>query len=257
MNLGVQAGRLAYLAGRMDKKNYATASSPLDQISKLCLNTELGAYGFQSHVSPDKTSVFIDDEGMCKVLDFFKGKGYQPVLTAEHTQRVGTVVDFANKNKVDLLWAQVGLRKKYYLFKQYGFNGVQLYNLLNVNTINAAAAAVSGTGAAGLTMASVVDLSWSGSLFLATLEKYIPDSMPRTKLVVTGAKYGVALPIRCVEWTSNQILGFAENVTIGHQLPINITEAYKLNVGPKLEHIAKIKKPALGWLIKQLEKMNK
>ena len=35
MNLGVQAGRLAYLAGRMDKKNYATASSPLDQISKL------------------------------------------------------------------------------------------------------------------------------------------------------------------------------------------------------------------------------
>jgi len=35
MNLGVQAGRLAYLAGRMDKKNYAISSSPLDQISKL------------------------------------------------------------------------------------------------------------------------------------------------------------------------------------------------------------------------------
>lgn len=34
MNLGVQAGRLAYLSGRMDKKNYAMASSPLDQISK-------------------------------------------------------------------------------------------------------------------------------------------------------------------------------------------------------------------------------
>jgi thiazole synthase len=35
MNLGVQAGRLGYLAGRMDKKNYAIASSPLDQISRL------------------------------------------------------------------------------------------------------------------------------------------------------------------------------------------------------------------------------
>ena len=35
MNLGVQSGRLAYLAGRMEKKNYATASSPLDHISKL------------------------------------------------------------------------------------------------------------------------------------------------------------------------------------------------------------------------------
>ena len=35
MKLGVQAGRLAYLAGRMDKKYYASASSPLEQISKI------------------------------------------------------------------------------------------------------------------------------------------------------------------------------------------------------------------------------
>ena len=35
MNLGVKAGRLAYLAGRMEKKYYASASSPLDRISKL------------------------------------------------------------------------------------------------------------------------------------------------------------------------------------------------------------------------------
>jgi thiazole synthase len=38
MNLAVKAGRLSYLAGRMEKKNYATASSPLDQISKLSSN---------------------------------------------------------------------------------------------------------------------------------------------------------------------------------------------------------------------------
>jgi thiazole synthase len=35
MKLGVEAGRLGYLAGRMDKKYYATASSPLEFISKL------------------------------------------------------------------------------------------------------------------------------------------------------------------------------------------------------------------------------
>lgn len=35
MNLGVQAGRLAYLAGRMKKKYYANPSSPLNQISKI------------------------------------------------------------------------------------------------------------------------------------------------------------------------------------------------------------------------------
>nr|UQS76284.1 thiamine biosynthesis protein [Haslea ostrearia] len=35
MNMGVKAGRLGYLAGRMEKKYYATASSPLDNISKI------------------------------------------------------------------------------------------------------------------------------------------------------------------------------------------------------------------------------
>ena len=35
MNLGVKSGRLAYLAGRMEKKYYANASSPLSSISTL------------------------------------------------------------------------------------------------------------------------------------------------------------------------------------------------------------------------------
>ena len=35
MNLGVQAGRLSYLAGRMEKKYYANASSPQNNISTL------------------------------------------------------------------------------------------------------------------------------------------------------------------------------------------------------------------------------
>nr|QUS63904.1 thiamine biosynthesis protein [Haslea silbo] len=35
MNMGVKAGRLGYLAGRMEKKYYARASSPLNNISKI------------------------------------------------------------------------------------------------------------------------------------------------------------------------------------------------------------------------------
>ena len=35
MKLGVQAGRLGYLSGRMNKKYYANSSSPLEQISKI------------------------------------------------------------------------------------------------------------------------------------------------------------------------------------------------------------------------------
>ena len=42
---------------------------------------------------------------------------------------------------------------------------------------------------------------------------------------------------------------------LGYPLPINITEAYKLNVGPKLENISKLKKPVLEWLITQRERL--
>ena len=35
MNLAIKAGRLAYLAGQMERKNYANASSPLIRISKI------------------------------------------------------------------------------------------------------------------------------------------------------------------------------------------------------------------------------
>ena len=38
MNLAVQSGRLAYLAGLMEKKQYAISSSPLSQISKKQMN---------------------------------------------------------------------------------------------------------------------------------------------------------------------------------------------------------------------------
>jgi len=39
MSLSVKAGRLGYLAGRMDKKYYARPSSPLEQISKVAKNS--------------------------------------------------------------------------------------------------------------------------------------------------------------------------------------------------------------------------
>lgn len=99
-------------------------------------------------------------------------------------------------------------------------------------------------------MAGVVAMSWSGSMFFSTIENYIPSSMNKTKMVVTGLKFGIALPIRSVEWTSNKLIGFLENITIGHQLPINVSEAYKLNIGPKLQNITSLKKPLLEWLIK-------
>lgn len=56
-------------------------SSTKAEMVSHCLNTELGAYGLTSFTSPDKTTVLINDEGMCKVFDFFKNTNYQPVLT--------------------------------------------------------------------------------------------------------------------------------------------------------------------------------
>ena len=102
-------------------------------------------------------------------------------------------------------------------------------------------------------MTGIVALSWSSSLFLSTLENYVPNLFPITKSLISGGKHIIAIPIRLVEWTSNQIFGVVETAIIGRNLPTNITEVYKLNVGPKLKDLSKLRKPALNWAIKQLK----
>jgi len=231
-----------------------TCSSKAEMISH-CLNTELGAYGIKTYVSPDQMSILINDDTMCHIVDFFNKKGYQPYITQEQVNRVRTLQKVSNDNNINILWSQAGLRKKYYYFKQYGFNGVNLYNLLNINKINAATATLSVNGAAGLTMAGVIAISWSGSLFFSTVENYIPNDLVKIKATVSGAKFVIALPVRCVEWTSNAIFGFAENILFGSELPTNVTEVYRLQEGPKVKNLSKFKKPIIDWVIDKLKKL--
>lgn len=219
-----------------------------------CLNKELGAYGIKTYPSPDKTMILIDDETMSKVLDFFNGKSYKPYFTEEQIHRLRTIQKVSNDNKVNIYWAQSGFRRKYYYIKQYGFNGANLYNVLNLNTANVAAATLSPTGAAALTMAGIVGLSWSGGLFFSMLENYIPNTMPTLKASVSGLKVVVSFPIRTVEWTSNQIFGAVEKRVIGIPLPTNITEVYGLNLGPRLQDLSKLKTGVMEWLIERLKK---
>jgi hypothetical protein len=187
--------------------------------------------------------VLINDETISKVVDFFHGTGYKPYFTKEHIERIKTIQKVSTDNKISIYWAQL---------KQYGFNGLNLYNVLNLNSVNMASAAVSSTGATALSMSGMIAISWTTSLSLATLENYIPNNMVKTKIVVSGAKLVTSLLIRCVEWTTNKIFGVVENVVLGSPLPINITGVYKFNVGPKLEDLAKIKKPIVQWLLNQI-----
>lgn len=228
--------------------NFLDSFTKAERIS-YCFNKELGAYGITTHVSPDKTSVYLDNQGMCQVLDFFEGKAFQPVLTTQQVQRVQNLVESANENKIDLIWLQTGFKKTYYLFKQYGFNGASLYSLLNINTINSAGAALSTSGAVGLSLPTLVALSWSGGLFLSTLENIIPDNMNKTKAFVSGSKVLISLPIRVVELTSNTIIGFVENRTIGTQLPINVTQDFRLAQGPRIRDLSNLKKPIKKLLL--------
>lgn len=137
--------------------------------------------------------------------------------------------------------------KKYYFLKQHGFNGLSLYNIINLNSINTVALSLSPLRAASLRMASVLAISWFDSLFFSRLKNYIPNIISKTKTVVNGLKFGKAFSIHYVDWASNQIFGFVENTTVGHQLPITDTEAYKFSVGPKLKNLAEMKKLLTGF----------
>lgn len=46
------------------------------EIISHCLNKELGAYGFQTYVSPDNTSILINDETMCQIMSFLNKEGF-------------------------------------------------------------------------------------------------------------------------------------------------------------------------------------
>jgi len=128
-----------------------------------------------------------------------------------------------------------------------------LYNVLKLNTANVAAATLSKIGSVELTMTGVIAINWCGSFLFSTVENYILNNMSNTKAVILSTKFMMALPICCVEWTSNAIFGFPEKIFVEHQLPTNITEVYKLSVGPKLKDINELKKPVINWLIDKLK----
>ena len=220
-----------------------------DQIS-FCFNTELGAYGLKTHVSPDKRFVYIDSDGMSKVLSFFDGQEAQPVLTPEHVQRVKDIVQTANKKNVNLIWLQQGWNQRYYLFKQYGFHGINIFSILNLNTVNTAAAMTSATGAAAMSIAGGLAISYSGSLFFSTVENYIPNTFPKTKALVGAAKVAISLPLQITEFTSNAIFGVGEKLITGHKLPTNVTATFQLDKGPKLSSLSEIRKPIGEFLYK-------
>jgi len=214
------------------------------------LNQEIGSYGIKMLVSPYQKAVYIHNKLIYQLINFFEGKAAQPTITGQQVERVQTIIENAKDNKVDLLWLQTGFKNKYYLFKQYG------YSLLNLDTVNSAGVALSATGSVALTIPTAIALSWSGGIFLSTLENVIPDSMVRTKAIIRGSKYIISFPIRIAEATTNGIIGFAEGRIIGNQLPINVKEDFRLTQGPKIEDLRKLKKPVkklLLWLAGLIE----
>jgi hypothetical protein len=91
-------------------------------------------------------------------------------------------------------------------------------------------------------------------LISSTLENYIPNDFVKTKAVIKGSKFAIAIPIRLVEHTTNAIFGTAENYTIGVQLPINVTDKFNLADGPRIKDIKKLRKPVGEFLYKFVKK---
>ena len=224
-----------------------------EQIS-YCFNTELGAYGLKTNVSPDKRFIYIDDEGMSKVLSFFKGKEAQPALTAQHVESLKNLVETANEKNISLIWLRQGWSKRYYLFKQYGFHGVNIFRILNINNINTAAAMTSASGAASISIGGVLALSYSGSLFFSTVENYIPNSYIKTKAAVGAAKVVVSFPLQVAEYTGNAIFGLGETLITGNTLPTNVTSTFRLDQGPQLKNLSELKQPVAEYLHRFVDK---
>lgn len=225
------------------------ADSTKAEIISSCLNNELAAYGFKSYISPDRSTILVDDKTVSRIFTFFRQESATPYITDRQVDRIKALQQVAKDNNVAIVWPQISWRKSYFYLKQYTFGGLNLYNVLKVNTANAALASTSLTGAAPLTMAGAMALSWSASLLLATVENYIPNDMRKFKAIVSTTKYVSAVPIRIVEWTANLIMTPGEKIAFGSDLPINMTSTHKFNLGPKLEDLAEMKRAVSNWTI--------
>lgn len=98
----------------------------------------------------------------------------------------------------------------------------------------------------------MITIRFSGSLFLSTIENYIPASIPRLKMVIGGLKYIVALPIKLVDYLGNKILKFGEKFFMWNSLLITIINVYRINEGPYLSKMGEFKKPIINGLIERL-----
>jgi len=239
-----------YLEGLFDPIiNLPADSTKAEQIIT-CLNHELAAYDFNSYLSPDRSAILLDDDTMSKVFTFLREDIAQPPLTKEHVGRIASLIQTAKKNQVSVFWKQAGLRDSYYMVKQYGFQGINLLNMLRLNTQNAALAKTSLTGAAPFTIGGAVALSWSASIVFATVENYIPNDYRKIKAMVAGAKWVSAIPIRLVEWTVNGIFGAGETLCKQPKVPIHMTETYGLQIGPKMEDLPELRKSVIDLTMK-------
>lgn len=112
----------------------------------------------------------------------------------------------------------------------------------------------SATGAATMTIGGALAISYSGSLFFSTIENYVPNTFTKAKMVVGAAKVVVSVPLQIAEFTGNAIFGVGAAWVTGHKLPTNVTSTFQLDQGPKLNDLAKLKKPVTEYLHKFVDK---
>jgi|GEM_PF-1974450 len=220
------------------------------QILSYCFNKELAPFHMTSYPSPDGSMILINSETMRKIFAELKSPSFRKDFDAQNLSRVKQISELAKLNNIGISWNPIGFQKFYFTVKQWGFGICNLSNALSLNSVNSVIACTSLTGAAPLTMSGVLDLSWTGAFFLATCENYISNSWVLSKSGVRAAKVMMVFPVHLFEWSINQIGNLVEgNVLTKLKLvdgpfPINRTDSFQLNVGPKVEDLPEIQRAA-------------
>ena len=213
-----------------------------------CLNEELAEFGFKSFTSLDKGVIFMDTETKSQILNVLDENTLTPYVSDGKVKRISEIVEVMNEKKIPVIWTLEGSQKFYYLFKQYAFQGMNLWHAMNIQSAVSTSAALSPSGAAVITVSSAIAISFAGSMFLSLVECHVSAGPIKTAVGVT--KVIVAFPINLAQTVTNGIVGFVENSIIGTTLPINVTSVYGLTDGPEISKIPGFKDKVGSFLIK-------
>jgi hypothetical protein len=214
------------------------------------LNERLVKLGLKFDVSPDKSTISIDDKTK------FIIKNLNPAdldrLSKEDLNNLIDISKTIDERKLPVIWKPTIPRMAFFhTSKKLIFNGANIAHLIMHNKVQSASALASSTGHIPFNYRSAIGTSFMSVVLLNLIECHVPYG--RAKSVLKFTRNIVGFPLGITQYVYNYGFGIIEKRLFNTTLPINVTDTNLLLDGSALKDLEELKGPT-NMVIKYITK---